>query len=204
MKWFRQALLVLTLFLMGCQSIAPTPVLIVDLRKENNEVIRLYEACTDGANYVPDREGCDPLALEAQTLVTMDKSKVFISADIHQPQGYDIYLQTAMIFFRIGERNTKQYTEAERIARQFFEVQKASSRGKSLNTARFYWAAMSAGHASWQWYNDRFALDGERKTDLLLCYAEGNVALQEIDPGPRKVRLLQYLQVLKAITDALP
>lgn len=203
MRWFRHALLVLALAFMGCQSVAPTPILVGSLKEANNQTVALYQACTDGANYVPTKEGCDPVALEAQTEATMDLAKEFISADIKQPIGYDIYMQTVMIYFRIGQRNTHQYTEAEKIARQFFEVQKATS-GRAINDARFFWAAVAAGHASWQWNNDRLALDADRKADLLLCYAEGNVAFNEMEPGPRKVRLIQYLQVLKAITDALP
>ena len=203
MKWFRSVLLVFVLALTGCQNVMPTPGLFPGLRGANNQTVALYEACTEGANYVTTKEGCDPLALEAQTLATMDLAKNFISADIQQPQGYDIYLATVMIYFRISRRNTQEYTEAERIARQFFEIQKASS-GRALTDARFYWGAVAAGHAAWQWNNDRLALDTNRKADLLLCYAEGNIAFNGIESGPRKVRLLQYLQVLKAITDALP
>ena len=109
-----------------------------------------------------------------------------------------------MIFFRISIRNTQEYTEAERIARQFFEIQKASSGQAAITSARFYWAAIATGHASWQWFYDRLSLGADRKTDLLLCYAEGNVAFNKIESGPRKVRLRQYLETLKAITDALP
>ena len=202
MKWFRGVLLALVLATIGCASM-PTPVLFPGLRAANDQTVALYEACTEGANYVPTKEGCDPLALETQTVVTLDLAKNCISADIQQPQGYDIYLATVMIYFRISQRNTQEYTEAERIARQFFEVQKASS-GRALTDARFYWAAISAGHAAWQWNNDRLALDADRKADLLLCYAEGNVAFNKIESGPRKVRLMQYLQVLKAITNVLP
>ena len=138
--------------------------------------------------------------LEQQALSTMDLATTFISADIKQPQGYDIYLATAMIYFRIGERNTNEYTRAEQIARQFFETQKATS-GRAIHTARFYWAALTAAHAAWQWNNDRFALNAERKTDLLLCLAEGRQA--ELDDGARRIRLLQYLEVIEAIIAAI-
>jgi hypothetical protein len=133
----------------------------------------------------------------------MDFAKEFIRADIKQPHGYDVYLATALLFFRIGERNEKDYSEAEMIARQFFEVQKAHS-SRLLTTARFYWAATAAAHASWQWHNDSLALDGDRKSELMRCYAEGNVAYPKIEAGPRKVRLLQYLEVLKAIIQTIP
>jgi hypothetical protein len=202
MTWFKASILAAVLVLSACISITPTPLLIGDLVEQNNTVVALYEACSEGVNYVPAKEGCGPEALEQQALDTMDLAKEFISADLKQPQGYDIYLATAMIYFRIGQRNTKEYTEAERIARQFFEVQKATS-GRSINTARFYWAAMFAAHAAWQWHYDRLALDADRKTDLLLCLAEGRLALNNIESGPRKVRLVQYLEVIEAIIAAI-
>jgi len=203
MGYFRSLLLTTVLVFSACQSVAPTPVLIGGLKAANNKTIALYMSCSDGPNYVVEKEGCDPVALENQTVSTMELAKNFISADIKQSAGYDIYLQTALIYFRIGERNTQEYSEAERIARQFFEVQKATS-GRALTSARFYWVVITAGHASWQWYNDRLSLDADRKVELLLCYAEGNVAFQEIGAGPRKIRLKENLQVLKSITDVLP
>ncbi len=200
MNWFKSLVLTSVLVLAACISIAPTPLLIGDLVEQNNQVVALYVDCSEGANYVPTKEGCEPEVLEQQALSTMDLATTFISADIKQPQGYDIYLATAMIYFRIGERNTNEYTRAEQIARQFFETQKASS-GRAINTARFYWAAMAAAHASWQWNNDRFALTADRKTDLLLCLAEGRQA--ELEDGPRRIRLAQYLGVIEAIIAAI-
>ncbi|MEE9529123.1 MAG: hypothetical protein V3V88_03640 [Dehalococcoidia bacterium] len=200
MNWFKSLVLTSVLVLAACISIAPTPILIGDLVEQNNQVVALYTDCSEGANYVPTKEGCEPEVLEQQALSTMDLATTFISADIKQPQGYDIYLATAMIYFRIGERNTNEYTRAEQIARQFFETQKATS-GRAIHTARFYWAALTAAHAAWQWNNDRFALNAERKTDLLLCLAEGRQA--ELDDGARRIRLLQYLEVIEAIIAAI-
>ncbi len=200
MNWFKSLVLTSVLVLGACITIAPTPILIGDLVEQNNQVVALYADCSVGANYVPTKEGCDPEALEQQALSTMDLATTFISADIKQPQGYDIYLATVMIYFRIAERNTQEYTRAEQIARQFFETQKATS-GRAIHTARFYWAAMTAAHASWQWHNDRFALDADRKTDLLLCLAEGRQA--EIEDGPRRIRLVQYLVVIESIINAI-
>ena len=203
MRRLKGLFLGLVLLLSGCAaSITPTPVLIHRLVNSNNEVKQLYLACSTGPNYTPEKAGCASQLLEDKTVATMGLAKEFISADIKQPQGYDIYLSISMIYFRIALRNTNDYSEAERIARQFFEIQKATS-GRSLPDARFYWAAVSAGHAAWQWSNDRLALNADRKADLLLCYAEGNIAFQGMEPGPRKIRLLQYLEVLKAITDAI-
>ncbi len=202
MNWFKSLILTSVLVLGACINITPTPILIGDLFRQNNQVVALYTDCSVGANYVPTKAGCNPEVLEQQTLDTMDLATTFISADIKQPQGYDIYLATVMIYFRISERNTQEYTRAEQIARQFFETQKATS-GRSINTARFYWAAMSAAHASWQWHNDRLSLDADRKTNLLLSLAEGRQALNSIEDGPRRIRLIQYLTVIQAIIDSI-
>jgi hypothetical protein len=139
---------------------------------------------------------------------TRESAKVFISADIKQPQGYDIYLAISMIYFRISLRNANDYSEAERIARQFFEIQKANS-GRSLTPARFYWAAMSSAHASWQMWYDKPALNAERKTDLLLCLAEARIGLTDTTGwlnAPRRNLLegkLGYISTLTKITDSI-
>ena len=196
MNWFKSLVLTSVFILTACISIAPTPLLIGDLVEQNNQFVALYNDCSEGASYVPEKEGCDPVALEQQALSTMDLATTFISADIKQPQGYDIYLATVMVYCAITKCITNQYTRAEQIARQFFETQKATS-GQAIHTARFYWAAMVTAHASWQWHNDRFALDASRKTDLLLCLAQGRQA--ELEDGPRRIRLVQYLIVIESI-----
>lgn len=199
MKWIKA--LILAVFVFGCASITPTPVLMVELVGENNKTVALYNECSYDGNFFPGAENCDLEALEQQVLETMDLAKEFISADIKQPQGYDIYLATAMIYFRIAERNGNDYSEAERIARQFFEVQKATS-GQSINTARFYWTVMATGHASWQVFNDADALTSERRAELLLCMNEGYIALPHME-DIRKIRLEQYLSTLQVIVNLI-
>lgn len=203
MKWFAALVLSLAL-LVGCGTVAPTPVLMGSLVKQNNEVVALYAACSEGANYVPSKEGCEPDLLATKVDSTMVFAKIFISGDIKQPPGYDVYLATAMIYFRIAQQNENDYSEAEMIARQFFEIQKASS-GRSLPPARFYWAAMATGHASWQWHHDRLALDPDRKTELLECLAQARVGLTNTTwlDGPRRVRLVSYIQVLTLLTNKI-
>ncbi len=204
MRWLAPVLAAFMLFLSACETTAPTPMLIGSLVKQNNEVVALYAACSEGANYVIGKEGCDPDLLKEKVDSTMVFAEIFISGDIKQPQGYDVYLATAMILFRISQGNENSYSRAEMIARQFFEIQKSSS-GRSLAPARFYWAAMASGHASWQWRYDKLALDPDRKTDLLFCTAEGRIGLtntQWLD-GPRRVRLIQYIQVLEMITNSI-
>lgn len=204
MRKLTPVLLSLFLFFTGCTSIAPTPMQISTLVEKNDRVVELYSDCTEGANYVPEKETCDPELLEETVEDTMGFAKVFISGDLKQPQGYDVYLSTVMIYFRIAQRNGDEYSEAERIARQFFEIQKARS-GHSLQVARFYWAAIAAARASWQWQYDRLALDADRKTDLLICLGEARQALTDTEwlDGPRRVRLIQYIQVLEAITNSI-
>ena len=206
MKWFAGTVLALAL-LIGCQTNAPTPMLMGSLVKQNDEVVALYAACTEGANYVSSKEGCDPELLSTKVDSTMVFAKLFISGDIKQPQGYDIYLATAQIAIRmhaVAARIENDYSEAERIARQFFEIQKAHS-GRSLGPARFYWAAIASGHASWQWHYDRLALDADRKAELLECLAQGRIGLTDTTrlDGPKRVRLRSYIDNLTRITNKI-
>ena len=193
---FRALPVVAVFLLVACAHFNPTPSLFKQLAEENNKTVALYAACSEAANYTPEKEGCDPEALESQIQVTMDVAKDFISGDIKQPHGYTVYLETAMVRFRIAQRTRDEYSEAEKIARQFFEVQKASS-GKSINAARYYWVLMTTGHASWQFYNDPLSLDANRKVELIACVTEGQRALEEgaLDP-PRHRMLSQAIQVL--------
>ena len=176
---FRSLLLsVLLLLGVACQTVAPTPILIGRMTDLNDEVVQLYVDCTEGANYVPTKEGCDPELLSTKVDELMTLSLDFISADIKQPQGYDIYLATAMIYFRIAQRNLNEYTRAEQIARQFFETQKAHS-GHSLSIATFYWVRYSAAAASAQYFQDKLSLTESRKADLLVALGEGTKLLDE-------------------------
>lgn len=198
----RNLLPVLLLGLISCNTIAPSPVLFHRAIEANNQSIVLYQACSDGANYVPTKEGCDPVKLETKIEEVLPLSKECISADIKQPQCYMIYSANVRVYCRIITCASQEYAESEGISRQFFEIQKATD-GSALQDATIAWVQAATAHAAWQWKEDRFALTVERKSDLLLCYAEGNRALQESLPGPEKIRLIQSLQVLKAITDAI-
>ena len=198
----RHLIPILLLSLSSCNTIAPSPILFHRAVEANNESVSLYQDCSEGANYVPTKEGCDPVKLETKIEEVLPLSKECISADIQQPQCYMIYSTNVRVYCRIIVCESQQYAESEGIARQFFEIQK-SSHGPALQDARVAWVQAATAHASWQWREDKFALDVERKNDLLLCYAEGNQALQESLPGSEKIRLIQSLQVLKAIIDAI-
>lgn len=202
MRFLQGVVIALTLGLFACASVAPTPILMGRVDKLNTEVNQLYLDCSEGANFVPDLEECQPDLLETKTIELLNLTIDLIQADIKQPQGYDIHLAASLIFFRIAERNQNAYTRAEMIARQFFEVQKASSRGKSLNTARYYYAHFTAAHGTWQFNHAPEQLDALRKSEFLSALAEGSIALPHIE-GPRLVRLKQAIQALEMLSSLI-
>lgn len=198
MNCFKSLIFICILIFGGCASIAPTPILIGNLTDQNNKTVRLYTQCSQGPNYTPNKKDCNPQILEKQIIKTMSLATNFISADIKQPHGYDIYLATVMMYFRIAERNSNDYTRAEQIARQFFEIQKANS-GSTLNKARFYLTHSISVHASWQLYHKPSELNIERSKDLRLAIKQGTILINTIENPIHKIRLLQDLQVLNYI-----
>jgi len=195
MRFLKGAIIAFALGMFACASIAPTPILMGKVDKLNTEVHQRYLACSEGANYVPTLEGCEPELLETKTIELMNLSVELIKADHKQPQGYDVHLAISMIYFRIAERNGNAYSRAELIARQFFEMQKASSRGLALNTARYYLAHYTAARGSWQYFHAIQQLNALRKSEFLFAQTEGKIAVPHIE-GPRLVRLKQAIQVL--------
>jgi hypothetical protein len=195
MRFLKGAIIALSLGLFACSTIAPTPILMGRVDKLNTEVHQRYLACSEGANYVPTLEGCEPELLETKTIELMNLSVELVKADHKQPQGYDIHLAISMIYFRIAERNGNAYTRAEMIARQFFEMQKASSRGLALNTARYYLAHFTAAHGTWQYHYAVWQLNALRKSEFLFAQTEGKIAVPHIE-GPRLVRLKQAIKAL--------
>jgi hypothetical protein len=196
----------LMLGLFACNSVAPTPILMGRTASLNTEVNQLYIECSEGANFVPQLPTCNSTLLEVKVAELLDLSKELIRADIKQPQGYDIYLATSLIHFQVLQRLhftealriENDYSRAEMISRQFFEMQKASSRGKAINTARYYWAHYTSAYAAWQSFNDPLALNTTRKGELLSALAEGTQALSHIE-GPRLIRLKQALRILEVL-----
>lgn len=171
-------------------------------RDAHNKNIALYNACSEGAHYVPTKQGCEPDELIKTLKEVFVLAEKCIETDYKQPQCYMIYSSNVRVYCRITTCASQEYAKSEAVARQFFEIQK-SSHGSALEEATLSWVHAATAHASWQWREDKLALNADRKSDLLLCYAEGNRALQESLPGPEKIRLIQSLQVLKAITDAI-
>ncbi len=202
MRFLQGAIIALTLGLFACASAAPTPILMGRVDNLNTEVNQLYLNCSEGANFVPDQEECQAVLLETKTLDLLSLTVELVKADIKQPQGYDIHLATSLIYFRIAERNQDAYSQAEMIARQFFEVQKASSRGKALTTARYYYAHFTAAHGSWQFFHVPEQLDVIRRSDFLSALAEGTIAVPHVE-GPRLIRLKQALEVLDTLADLI-
>ena len=199
---FRSLVLAL-LFLLGtaCASVAPTPLLIGRMTDLNDEVVALYVDCSDGANYAPTKEGCDPDLLSLKVDELLDLSLEFVSADIKQPHGYDIHLATCLMYFRIAERNLNEYTAKEMIARQFFEIQKANS-SSSIDAARYWWVWYASATASKQFFEDRLSLTLDRKGALLLALGEGTSLLSKVE-GPRLVRLQQAISTLQFVVDSI-
>lgn len=190
------------LFGFACSTAAPTPILIGSLKDNNNEVVALYKDCSKGANYAPELETCQSDLLLTSTLETMNKAENFIKADYKQPHGYDIYLSMAMLYFRVSrEVMGKEYTRAEQIARQFFEVQKASG-GKSVDLARLHLVHFTAANASRQYFEDRLALDADRKAEISFAIAQGNDVYPRVQ-GPRLIRLNQDLKNLDFILNTM-
>jgi len=198
-----KSLLLSSLLLLGvaCQTVAPTPILIGRLTNTNNELAQHYTDCSEGANYVPTKEDCDPELLSTQVDELMALSLDFIKADIKQPHGYDVYLATTMLYFRMGERSLNEYTRAEQLARQFFEVLKAHA-GRSIDDARFYLAHFTAARASKQYFEDPLSLTEERKAELLFALEEGTPILNKLE-GLRRVRLSVALEQLQFVIDSI-
>jgi len=202
MKFLQGAIIALTLGLFACSTIAPTPILMGRVDKLNTKVHQLYLDCSEGANYVPTLEGCTPGVLETKTIELMNLSIDLVKADHKQPQGYDVHLAISLIYFRIAERNGNAYSRAELIARQFFEIQKASSRGKALNTSRYYLAHYTAARGTWQYFNAVHQLTILRRADFLFAETEGKIAIPYIE-GPRLVRLKQAVEALEMLSDLI-
>lgn len=197
MRLFRSFALIGLLFLStACNTITPTPLLMGRMDDLNTEVVTLYTACSEGASYAPKKEGCDPELLETRTVELLNVSREFISADVKQPQGYDIHLHISMIYFRIGERNENDYSQAAKIARQFFEVQKSIS-GESIMIARFYFAHFTTSYGAYLYHYNKRELPFI-KEDMELASTEGTIALPNIE-GSRFVMLMQDLEVLETL-----
>lgn len=198
MSWIRSLVLPL-LLVVGCSfTWQPTPMLIGDLIALNQEAHELYAACVEFPVYQPEKEGCDPVLLEETLYKVRYEAKIFIGGDIKQPHGYDIFLENTLIYFTIAVRNADEYSEAERIARQFFEVQKVSS-GRALDLARFYWVVMLLENLTFQINQGSLTLTEERKEEIDLCFAEGHKAVSNIQPAARKVYLIMALSALQML-----
>lgn len=205
---FKSLLLSFVLLLgVACQTVAPTPILIGRLTDSNNELVQHYTDCSVRAVYVPTKEGCDPELLSTQVDELMVLSLDFISADPTQPHGYDIYLSTAQIYFRIDlTRGLGDYEFAEDLSLQFFMMQKAHS-GRGLSNARFYLLWFTTAHSSKECFvfinnNQACPLTEERKLELLFALEEG-AAAQDGLAGARLRRLIDNLEELEFIIDSI-
>lgn len=99
----RSLLLIAVLGLSSCQTIAPSPILFHRAVEANNESIALYQACSEGANYVPTKEGCDPEKLVEKLEEAFVLSKECIAADPNQPQCYVLTHKNQEMYCRIKD-----------------------------------------------------------------------------------------------------
>jgi hypothetical protein len=177
----------------------------------NKEVEQLYDSCLgESANYVSTKESCDPELLNTRIVELRALSIEFISADPKQPHGFDIYLETTMKYFRIGLRNLDEYTEAEKIAEQFFQTQKANS-GHSIVTATYHWVLIISTTASKQYFADKYPassrsfsplhLDADRISTLRLARGEGEGIRTDVNE-PRLSYLRKALGQLGFVIDS--
>lgn len=199
---FRSLLLSL-LFLLGtaCASVAPTPILIGQMKALNNEAHALYVDCSTGANYTPTKEGCDSELLALKVDETRTIAIHFIQADYKQPHGYDVHLSVSLIYFRIALRDLKDYTAEEDISWQFFKIQEANS-SSAIDASRYWLAWYVSSASSQQRFEDPLALTPERKVELLEALTEGT-RLLSTEEGPRLVRLIAALDNLRLLIDSI-
>jgi hypothetical protein len=199
---FRSLVLSL-LFLLGtaCASVAPTPILIGQMKNLNNEAHALYVDCSTGPNYTPTKEGCDPELLALKVDETRVIAIHFIQADPKQPHGYDVHLSVSLIYFRIDLRDLKEYSDEEDISWQFFKIQEANS-GKAIDASRYWLAWYVSSASSQQRFEDPLALTPERKVELLEALTEGTRLLSK-EEGPRLVRLMAALDNLRLLIDSI-
>ena len=199
---FRSFVLALLLLLgTACTSVAPTPILIGKLVDLNNETMALYVACSEGANYVPTKEGCASELLSVKVDETRTVAIHFIRADLNQPHGYDIHLSISLIYFRIALRNFDDYSFEEQLARQFFKIQEANS-SSSIDASRYWLTLYVTSAAAQLWFDNRLPLTPERKIELIDAFTEGNRILNK-EGGTRLVRLTDALGKLKLIIDSI-
>lgn len=189
---------ILIVILSGCLSLKPTPILFSELTDANNKAVHLYSECLENNLFTPTKEGCSVDQLDASLLTVRKIAKDFISADIRQPQGYNIFLKNTVIYFAVGIRATYEYTEAEKIAEQFFTVQKATS-GKHKIDAAYYWVIMMAERLAHRVNTN--SLDEAELADLNLsgCIDAGFKIMEALESGHKKSNLVESLRVLLAI-----
>lgn len=200
MRWFK-TLLVLSFIVIGCSlNWKPTPLLVGDLFKLNTQTHQLYLECSEGRVFNANKEGCQLDLLETKLKKIREVAKNFISADIKQPHGYDIYLENTIIYFSVAYRNADEYSEAERIAKQFFEIQMRTS-GRLLDLARTYWAIFMAENLAREMVEENFTENPDRIAEMNKCLIEAHIALNNESLGYRRVNLLSAIEVFEYINE---
>ena len=188
--------------ILGCQSIRPTVLLYGELRNLNTYNIELYQACTEDLTFIPEKPGCEREELEVSLEKTISLAELAISKDIKQTFPYIIDLEMSMIYGRVSEKTEGLfYTKTEQVSRQFFEVQKATSK-KALSEASFYLAYNTAVNASYQSMISPELITPSRKQELLFALDVGRAALPTIS-SERKRRLADALTILELLSQEI-
>ncbi len=176
--------------MMSCLAAQPSPWLMGTVTEENSEVVRMVKDCSEGINFVPTKPGCDVKALKAQSEKVMEIAEQLIKADYVQPQGYDIFLHTVMVYFLVADEDQDDYDMAVQVSRQFLEVQKAEG-GKVLDKARFWLVYYSTAEVGLQNRLGILERTSERRAELIFVTAEGEAALLSSDLSRQWVRVLE-------------
>jgi hypothetical protein len=180
MKFLKGLVIFIGIGFLACESIAPTPILSRKSVDLNQNVVEMVLACSDGPNYTPEAEGCDPQALKEQSQVLMVLAEKFISADNIQAQSFDIYLHAVMIYFRVtavdSVEQVADYGKAERVARQFFRTEEAY-KGSSINKSRFWWVYFTTSNVGLRARLFIFKPDEDRLQEIGRVIHEGENAL---------------------------
>ena len=192
MKLLRVAFASLSAILMlSCISAQPSPWLMGTVTEENSELVRRVKDCSEGINFVPTKPGCDVEALKEQSEKVMEIAEQLIKADVVQPQGYDIFLHTVMIYFVVADADEDDYNMAVQVSRQFLEVQRAEG-GAVLDKARFWWVYYSAAEVGLQNRLGTLERTPERRAGLVLVTAEGEAALLSSVLAREWIRVLEF------------
>lgn len=208
--------MIFAVLLLGCVNISPSPLLSHWALNKNNEFTKMVLKCTQGPNYTPEVEGCDPIILKNKSQELVDLSLALLEADNIQSQGFDIYLHTTMVILRIDAENCKSlqitfeicvkqeknYSLVEKVAEQFFQTEKAYG-GRDMPKAHFWRVYFVTSNVGLKYRLGIFSPDEERKAYLQSVLENQNPELLQQLPEYRRL-YLSYLKDLDLLLKNTP